>query len=178
MTPDVWRILLHQKQQQSTNEKNTKMKKLITFTAGLLFMMAICKAQDSLHNVSPNNSIKGNQYAIPDMNSREYFMEKGSKLNTTAWVLLGVGATLGTTGLILYENAHNQNDWENVSNTFSGIFLIAAGSALVVTSVPIFIRSGYYKRKGLDMSASIKLEPYQSGVALKHYPSVGLSIRL
>jgi hypothetical protein len=154
------------------------MKQLIILSAGLLFMLGFCQAQDSLNHISPNAPIPKKQYAIPDVNSKEYYLERGSKLNTTAWVLLGVGATLGATGFIIYQNNHNQNDWENLGNTFSGIFLIAAGSALVITSVPIFIRSGYYKSKALNLSASLKLEPYQAGLALKRYPSIGLSIRL
>jgi len=154
------------------------MKQLFIFTASLFFILGVCQAQDSLNHISPNAATPKKQYAVPDFNSKEYCLERASKLNTTAWVLLGVGVTLGTTGFIVYQNTHNQDDWENVGNTFSGIFLIAAGSALVITSVPIFIRSGYYKSKALNFSASLKLEPYQAGLALKRYPSIGLSIRL
>ena len=155
------------------------MKQLFTFTASILFLMGICQAQDSLHNSSPNASIQKNPYTMPQVNSKEYFLEKRSSLNTTAWVLLGVGVTLGTVGTIMYENSINTDGgWNQVTNAWGGAVMMVAGSALVITSVPIFIRAGYYKRRAMDMSASLKLEPYQSGLAVKHFPSIGLSIRL
>jgi hypothetical protein len=84
---------------------------------------------------------------------------------------------MGVTGTIIYENAYH-DDWDQVGNVLGGAFLMAAGSAMVITSVPIFIRSGYYKRKAVDISANLKFEPYQSGLAIKRYPAIGLSISL
>ncbi len=69
-------------------------------------------------------------------------------------------------------NTHNQKRLGTCGQYIWGYFSITAGSAMVITSVPVFIRSGYYKRKAMDMSASIKLEPYQSGLAVKHFPSM------
>jgi len=154
------------------------MKQLFSLLMSFVFFTGICKAQDSLNRIPENPSYQRGQSNIPPVNTKDYYEYKRARLNTTAWVFLGLGVTLGTTGLIIYENAKYQDDLNNLGNTFGGSFLIGVGSAFVLTSIPIFIRSGYYKKKGLDMSASLKMEPYQSGVALKHYPSVGLSIRL
>jgi len=155
------------------------MKQLFTFVASILLMTGICQAQDSLHNTSPGVPIEKKQYTIPQKDSKEYFLEKGSKLNRTGWVLLSVGSVLGVTGTIIYVNSiHSKGGWDQLGNEYGGAFLILAGSSLVLTSIPVFIRSGYYKRKALNMSASFKLEPYQSGLSVKHFPSVGVSIRL
>jgi hypothetical protein len=48
---------------------------------------------------------------------------------------------------------------------------------MVVVDIPVLIRSGYYKRKALDMSANLKFEQYQTGISMKQYPAVGLSFK-
>ena len=144
---------------------------------GLFIFTGMCQAQDSLHLASPKTSTEKNKFHMPEKNSKEYYLEKGNNLKTTAWVLLGAGAVMGITGTIIYEKNHNDN-LNEVGNELGGVFLIAAGSAMVITSVPIFIRSGYYKRKALDISANLKFEPYQSGLAIKRLPAIGLTISL
>lgn len=128
--------------------------------------------------ITPKASTEKNKYYIPQQNSKEYFLEKRNKLNTAGWVLLGGGVTMGIIGTILYENAYHSEDWYQTGNVFGGVFLMTIGSAMVITSVPIFIRAGYYKRKAIDMSASLQFEPYQSGLAMKSYPAIGLRISL
>ena len=115
---------------------------------------------------------------MPQKNSKEYYLQKSSTLNSTGWVLLGIGVVSGVTGTIIYANTHNSVGWNQLNNEIGGGFLIVAGSALVVTSIPIFIRAGYYKNKAMDMSAILKFEPYLSGIAIKQYPAIGVNIRL
>jgi hypothetical protein len=59
-------------------------------------------------------------------------------------------------------------------------FLIIAGASMVVTSIPLFITAGKYKRKALEMSANLKVESrqdlYQASVSMKYYPAVGVRI--
>lgn len=154
------------------------MKQLFSVSISLIILSGICRAQDSLHISIPKTSTEKNKFFMPQQNSKEYYLEKRSKLNTTAWVLLSVGAVIGATGTMLYEHAAQTNEWEQVGNEFGGVFLMAVGSAMVITSVPIFIRAGYYKRKAMDISANLKFEPYQSGLAMKRLPAIGLSISL
>jgi hypothetical protein len=154
------------------------MKQLFSSLILLFLLSGICRAQDSLHMVEPKSSMGKNPYMMPLKDSKEYYIQKRNKLNRTGWVLLGTGVVMGVTGTIIYGNTHNGDGWDQLSYEFGGVFLMVAGSALVITSVPIFIRAGYYKNKALDMSASLKIEPYQSGLAMKHYPAIGISIRL
>ena len=102
-------------------------------------------------------------------------------MKTTGWVLISAGTVLGITGYFVYENTLN-SDYHNfdaaVGNTFGATLLMAGGAAMVVVGIPVLIRSGYYKRKALNMSAMMKFETYQTGIAFKQFPAVGLSIRL
>ena len=152
------------------------MKQLILL-ASLFIILESTQAQDSLRSMQPNVWLKKTQPSLPQKYSKEYFQEKASSLNTTAWVLLGAGAVVGGIGLSVYENSTRTSTWELLGASFGGEFLMAAGSALVVTSVPIFIRSGYYKNKAMNISATMNLEPCQSGLAMRSFPSVGLRIQ-
>jgi hypothetical protein len=154
------------------------MKQLFFLVFVLFCMSRICRAQDSLHISTPKTSTEKNMYSMPQKNSKDYYLEKANKLNTSAWVLLSAGVVSGVAGIIIYDNTHNVNGWNQVSYAFGGVFLMIAGSALVVTSIPIFIRAGYYKNKALDMSAILKFEPYLSGVTIKQYPAIGVRFRL
>jgi hypothetical protein len=154
------------------------MKPLFSTVIFLCLLSAVCQAQDSPHNTSPKPLTQKNPYDLSQTYTKEFYLEKESKLNTAAWVLLSAGTVMGITGTIIYEHAIHNENWDEVGNTFGGVFLIVAGSAMVVTSIPIFIRSGYYKKKALNMSANLKFEPYQSGLAMKHYPAIGISISL
>jgi len=154
------------------------MKQQFLAIISLFVLTGICRAQDSLHIPSPKTSKEKDQFFTPAKNSREYYVEKESKLNTAGWVLLGGGMAMGIAGTILYVNANHADNWNELGNEWGGVFLMIAGSAMVITSVPIFIRSGYYKRKAMDISANLKFEPYQSGLAMKSYPAIGLRISL
>jgi len=154
------------------------MKHLISTIIGLFILTGICKAQDSLHKANPGSPSGKYKYYSPENNSKEYFESKHNKLNTTAWVFLGTGVTLGVVGIIMYDHANHADNWGDTDNLFGGIGLMVTGSALTVASVGIFIKAGYYKRKALNMSANLKFEPYQSGIAVKQYPAIGLRISL
>jgi hypothetical protein len=154
------------------------MKHLLSTIIGLFILTGFCKAQDSLHTVTPKSSLDKSKFSVPENNSKEYFESKRNRLNTTAWVFLGTGVVLGVVGIITYDNANHGNNWGETGSLFSGIGLMVTGGALTVASVPIFIRAGYYKSKAMSMSANLKFEPYQSGVAVKQYPAIGLRISL
>ena len=62
------------------------MKQLFSVSIIFFIFTGICRAQDSLHVITPNTSAEKNKFYMPRENSKEYFLEKGSKLNTTAWV--------------------------------------------------------------------------------------------
>jgi hypothetical protein len=154
------------------------MKPLFLSLASLFIFTCFCRAQDSLHTTTPNPSFEKNKFLMPDKNSKEFLEGKHNKLNTTGWILLGTGVALGVTGIIIYDHANKAGDWGASDNLFGGVFLMIAGSALTIASVPVFIKAGYYKRKAMNMSANLRFEPYQSGVAIKQYPAIGLKISL
>jgi len=119
--------------------------------------------------------------------SAEYLAIKSSKLKSAGWVLCSLGTVLGVSGLIVYEkNLHSTYSLNQLGdallNTAGAEILMIAGSTMVLISIPVFISSGQYKKKALNMSASLKLVPSQelsqTGMSLKHYPAVGISIRL
>jgi len=151
------------------------MKQLIIF-AGLFLILESSSAQDSLQHNNLNAPTGKHQSYNPWIYSKAYCQEKSRSLNTAAWVLAGTGAVMGIAGLVVYENSLREDSWNELGNSFGGVILVAAGSAMVITSVPIFIRAGYYNKKALNMSAVMKLEPYQKGLAVQHFPAIGLSI--
>jgi cytochrome b subunit of formate dehydrogenase len=159
------------------------MKKIIFLFAVLFFVKENSRAQDSLHNITPAPSMKTEKKTAPAKFSKEYYEIKSRKLKTNAWILLGAGTVLGVTGVILY---NNQKDYdlnhldEAIVNEAGYEVMMIGGAAMVVTSIPLFITSAKYKKKALNMSATLKLESskelYAAGITLKHYPAVGVRI--
>jgi hypothetical protein len=162
------------------------MKQSILFFAIFLLFTQTSNSQDSLHMFNskvPNavgKAAAGSQY------TSEYYALKSSKLKTTGWILFSIGTVLGVTGEILNESYkrkvyHLDQLGDALGDEYGAALLIIAGSSMVITSVPIFIRAGYYKRKSLDMSASFNLESSQelsqSGLSMKRYPAVGIRIQ-
>lgn len=169
------------KKKYSFNSNTNKMKQIMLLLAAFLFILEISQAQDSLHATTPNPS---NARSYPPVNpyfSSEYYMNKSNKMKTTGWVLISVGTVLGIAGYFVYENQLN-TDYNSIDDaigsTLGATILMAGGTAMVVVGIPVLIKSGYYKRKALNMSAMMKFETYQTGVAFKQLPALGLSIRL
>jgi hypothetical protein len=159
------------------------MKHFLLFFVTLFFLLETSTAQDSTHKTIPNASIVTPKSPYVIKYEQEFFAKKSKTLKTTAWVFLGVGTVFAVTGWQVYENNRDFNDPISGSVTMVGSgFLTVLGTAMVLTSIPLFIVSGHYKKKSLNLSASLKLEPCQGlsqmGISLKHYPAVGLRIRL
>jgi hypothetical protein len=157
------------------------MKQIIFFFATLLFVMETSKAQDSLHLSTPGPSHQKYREPNGQRFSSEYYMNKSRKMKTAGWILISAGAVMGVTGYLVYQNQLYSNSGgldTQIGNTFGSLFLSVAGAAVVVVGVPVLIRSGYYKRKALNMSAMLKFEPNQTGISMKQFPAVGLRIQL
>ena len=94
--------------------------------------------------------------------------------------MIGAGTVIGITGYLIYQNqlnSYSTNIDQALMNTAGSTIMVIAGSAMVVVGIPVIIRSGYYKRKALDMSANLRFEQYQTGISMKQYPAVGLSFQ-
>ena len=68
---------------------------------------------------------------------------KARKQKTAAWILLGAGAGLATTGFIIGSSSTSFDD----NKLTTGAFLIITGGIAMVGSVPFFISSGSNKRR-------------------------------
>jgi hypothetical protein len=156
------------------------MKQLIILFAACLFLMETSRAQDSLHHAKPNPSVETYKTPPHMVYSSEYYMQKSRKMKTAGWILIGAGSVLGITGYLVYQNQINSytNNLDNaLLNTAGSTVMMVGGSAMVVVGIPVLIRSGYYKRKALSMSANLKFEQVQTGISMIQYPAIGLSFQ-
>ena len=153
------------------------MKRIFTGSICFAILTGMCHAQDSLQFALPNASYETNHPDRAQWSTREYYLKKRNNLNTTGWMLLGVGAVLSIGGSRQYENAIHSPD-RNLNDEIGGAVCAVVGTAMVVASVPVLVSSGYYNKKVVKMTADFKIEPCQSGVAVKQYPAVGLRISL
>ena len=108
------------------------------------------------------------------------YLQKSKKQKTVAWVLLGGGATLVLTGIIipkgdLVHEAFLFTSYENdgVKGTFELIGLVS-----MITSIPFFIASKKNNKRA--MSFSFKNEPatqlVKSSLIYRFVPSLNLNI--
>ena len=159
--------------------------KPILLLVSTLILLVQTQAQEVPHKLQPNPIMDIGKKDQPIKGSSEYFLQKSKKLKTAGCVFLAAGAVIGVIGLIVYEN-HIHTDYsfdqfdEAVMGTAGAEFAFIAGTAMVVTSIPLFIASGHYKKKALNLSAALKIEPYQeisqTTMSLKRYPAVSLTV--
>lgn len=118
--------------------------------------------------------------------TKKDFQSKSKKQKTTAWILLGGGAGLATTGLVMgvidfgeaFGNAYTgQNESVN-SGAAVAIFLVGLGG--MVGSIPIFIASGKNRKKAMSMSFKIQPVPQiqTTKIISTSIPSLNLKIGL
>lgn len=110
------------------------MKKVITLFAVLYCLnisKSIAQGQDTTQSTSHRQA---------DAN---LIFLKARKQKTAAWILLGAGAGLGTTGLIIGSSSTSFDD----NKLSTGAFLIITGGIAMVGSIPFFISSGSNKRR-------------------------------
>ncbi|QED37433.1 hypothetical protein FK178_06725 [Antarcticibacterium arcticum] len=79
--------------------------------------------------------------------SKEEYLRKSQNQKKTGWILLGAGAGLVTTGILVANNA----DLYDSEFTLS-VILLSVGVPSVVASIPFFIISGNTARKAASIS--------------------------
>jgi len=110
------------------------------------------------------------------------YLQKSKKQKTVAWVLLGGGATLVLTGIIIPKGDLVQEGWlgnsyenDGVKGTFELIGLVS-----MIGSIPFFTASKKNNKRA--MSFSFKNEPatqlVKSSLIYKSVPSLSLNIIL
>ena len=125
--------------------------------------------------------------------TKQDYLQKSKKQKTAAWILLGGGFVLSTTSILLTAPKAT----EDYAGIFTGIFyddpapqndytvetiLLIGGTAVMLSSIPLFIASGKNKRKARTISASLIMDDASivQGYSMVHisYPALALKINL
>ena len=111
------------------------------------------------------------------------YLTKSKNQKTAAWVLLGSGSVLMTTGVVLAAPKELENILGAQENdyTVENILLIT-GIAATIGSIPLFIASKKNKKKAMNMTTSIKIEKAtiieRQSFVQSSYPAIALKINL
>jgi hypothetical protein len=102
---------------------------------------------------------------------------------TAAWVLLGGGIVLATTGLsTALQDVYLFSLERDGSKYRKGSFMFYAGGAAMLGSIPLFIAGSKNKHRARKASASIKMESFSSiqqrSLVKNSYPALTLKISL
>ena len=112
----------------------------------IIFLVFIFTFQHTQAQVIDNTTTKSQQELF------DYHILKQKKNKTTAWILLGSGVAMGIVGIAILEN----NAEEIITDIYTGkgsssgsgsSFLIIAGGASTLASIPFFISAGKHRRK-------------------------------
>ena len=107
--------------------------------------------------------------------SRQDYLVKSKNQKNAAWVLLGGGAVLIGTGLLIGDRKESSFD-----DAATGGIIGIAGALSMITSIPLFIASGRNKRKAMDVSAYLEIRhnPAQTltAVSFRSYPTFSLQL--
>jgi len=114
--------------------------------------------------------------------NQDYYLNKSKNQKTVAWVMLGGGVAVATVGILLVNNAIN-DDGPGVLSGSSGtaesiVALVGIGSTL--GSIPLFISSARNARKAARITISNYkiLFPLQNDFAFQYVPTLSLKIPL
>ena len=107
--------------------------------------------------------------------TRQDYLVKSKNQKTAAWVLLGGGAVLIGTGLLIGDRKESSFD-----DAATGGIIGIAGALSIITSAPLFIASGRNKRKAMNVSAYLKIRrnPAQTLTAVNLRSSPAFSLQL
>lgn len=116
---------------------------------------------------------------------RNDYLKKSKSQETTAWILLGGGAALFTTGAIVFPKGWDifwdTTPEEERKADLAGA-LIFAGSITMLSSIPLFIASGKNRRRGNNITGSLIIENSTSiqkkSFAKISFPAFSLKLNL
>lgn len=163
------------------------MKQIIFSLLVLVLSVKSVNGQDSLRPKPHLSTLQNDFPGMIDKTSPEFYFQKSAKAKTAGWILLSVGSALTIAGVVAYNDAMSREytwaNWdESMVNTAGAEFAIIAGTSMVVTSIPLFIKSHSLRKKAMQASASFNLQPYkelqQANLATKYMPSISFRINL
>jgi len=107
--------------------------------------------------------------------TKDQYLRKSKNQKTTAWILLGSGTLIIAGGIIGFSESTldkaDQYGW-----------IMIAGVALDLASIPFFILSGKNKKRANAITANFQFERgmpnIQRGLALNYYPAISMKIQL
>ena len=145
--------------------KHTKMKKTLFIASAILFSAINCISQ-SVENTN--------------------YLQKSKNQKTAAWILLGSGAVIDIIAIATFPKDYNTLDVfgnnspaaERQANTST--WLLIAGTATMLASIPFFILSHVNKKKAVSVTINPQQlrqlkNKYQYSV---NYPALTFKIRL
>jgi hypothetical protein len=110
--------------------------------------------------------------------SKEEYLKKSRTNKTVGWIMLGTGAAITATGLIIASSA--PEDEFLPEETYTGGIAMGVGLLSMVGSVPFFIVSGNQARKAATMTAGIKMEKEMrlpsNGMGQTAYPAISVKL--
>lgn len=108
--------------------------------------------------------------------TKEHYLQKSKKQNTTAWVLSSAGSAIVIAGLISMDNS-SKNDSLGFPDD-SSYFILLGGTTVGLVSIPFFISSARNARKAVNLSINNQsvLFPLQNNIAQNYSPSIALKI--
>lgn len=115
--------------------------------------------------------------AVRPQPSQSQIEDRVHHLNTSAIVLAVGGAAAITTGIILIDNSNNEWDKPNM-NIIGGVILLIAGTALALTSIPLFAVAAHKKRKYLRGDVAFGSEKVDDiHMPKMSFPTIGFKLR-
>jgi len=106
-------------------------------------LLLICTLTCIITNLNAQvNPDKHVQKPMTDLELGQYYSQKSKKLKNTGWALLGVGAGLITSSIVVAWNVSYYNETAYVA---SGIAFLA-GTGSMIASIPVFVAGA--KNKG------------------------------
>ena len=113
----------------------------------------------------------GQQTNSTQLSINQNYLRKSKNQKTAAWILLGGGAALVTTGILIANGSFD--------NAETGAIVGGTGLLSAIASIPLFIAYGRNNRKAMKVSTYLELrrDPVQTATAQVFRSSVAFSLK-
>lgn len=117
--------------------------------------------------------------------TKDQYMDMSHRQRTTGLALLGGGATLILTGLLMGDDRHTDSrtaafNFDFAPDEDGSMWLFIPGVIAAVASIPFFVRASRYSRKATEITLTEQtvLLPRQQSFSLKRQPAITVRVRL
>lgn len=117
--------------------------------------------------------------------TKDHYLDMSHRQRTTGLALLGGGATLMLTGLLMGDDRHTDARTAALNFDFApdedgSMWLFIPGVIATVASVPFFVRASQYSRKAAEITLTEQtiLVPQPPSFSLKRQPAIAVRVRL